>query len=101
MILERFGNRGYRAVQLEAGILSGKLYLGAYAQHVSATGLTFYDDEVIRFFSPHAHGKSVTMLVAVRKNPQSTLYGQVSLNPPVTQQIAQKGRLGKCVVTER
>src|SRR6267142_2341756 len=68
MILERFGNRGYRAVQLEAGILSGKGYLGAYAQHVSATGLTFYDDEVIRFFSPHAHGKSVTMLVAVGKN---------------------------------
>ena len=72
-ILERFGNRGYRAVQLEAGILSGKLYLGAYAQHVSATGLTFYDDEVIRFFSPHAHGKSVTMLVATGKNAKSLL----------------------------
>ena len=71
MILERFGNRGYRAVQLEAGILSGKLYLGAYAQHVSATGLTFYDDEVIRFFSPHAHGKSVTMLVATGYNAKS------------------------------
>src|SRR5258708_9608332 len=28
MILERFGNRGYRAVQLEAGIFSGKLHLG-------------------------------------------------------------------------
>jgi SagB-type dehydrogenase family enzyme len=73
MILERFGNRGYRAVQLEAGIFSGKLYLGAYAQHVSATGLTFYDDEVIRFFSPHAHGKSVTMLVSTGKNAKSLL----------------------------
>lgn len=73
MILERFGNRGYRAVQLEAGILSGKLYLGAYAQHLSATGLTFYDDDVIRFFSPHAHGKSVTMLVAIGKNAKSLL----------------------------
>jgi SagB-type dehydrogenase family enzyme len=73
MILERFGNRGYRAVQLEAGILSGKLYLGAYAQHLSATGLTFYDDEVIRFFSPHAASKSVTMLVAVGKNAKSLL----------------------------
>jgi SagB-type dehydrogenase family enzyme len=75
MILARFGNRGYRAVQLEAGILSGKLYLGAYAQHVSATGLTFYDDDVIRFFSPHAHGKSVTMLVATGKNAKSLLQG--------------------------
>jgi len=73
MIFERFGNRGYRAVQLEAGILSGKLYLGAYAQNMSATGLTFYDDDVIRFFSPHSHGKSVTMLVAVGKKAKPSL----------------------------
>jgi SagB-type dehydrogenase family enzyme len=72
-ILERFGNRGYRAVQLEAGILSGKLYLGAYAQRVSATGLTFYDDEVTQFFSPHAAGKSAIMLVAIGKNAKSLL----------------------------
>jgi SagB-type dehydrogenase family enzyme len=64
-ILQRFGNRGYRAVQLEAGILGGKLYLGAYAQRLGATGLTFYDDEVIKFFSPHAEGKSAIFLVAV------------------------------------
>src|SRR5438874_780336 len=73
IILGRFGNRGYRAVQLEAGILSGKVYLAAYAQRLSATGLTFYDDDVIRFFSPHAHGKSVIMLVAVGKNAKSVL----------------------------
>ncbi len=64
-IFERFGNRGYRAVQLEAGILGGKLYLAAYAQPLGATGLTFYDDEVTRFFSPHAEGKSAIFLVAV------------------------------------
>ena len=64
-ILRRFGNRGYRAVQLEAGILGGKLYLAAYAQHLGATGLTFYDDDVTRFFSPHAEGKSAIFLVAV------------------------------------
>ncbi|MBI3404964.1 MAG: SagB/ThcOx family dehydrogenase [Acidobacteria bacterium] len=64
-ILQRYGNRGYRAVQLEAGILGGKLYLGAYAQRLGATGLTFYDDDVIRFFSPHAEGKSAIFLVAV------------------------------------
>jgi SagB-type dehydrogenase family enzyme len=64
-ILQRFGNRGYRAVQLEAGILGGKLYLAAYAQHLGATGLTFYDDDVIRFFSPHAEGKSAIFLIAV------------------------------------
>jgi len=67
-ILQRFGNRGYRAVQLEAGILGGKVYLGAYAQRLGATGLTFYDDEVVRFFSPHAEGKSAIFLVAVGKS---------------------------------
>jgi hypothetical protein len=62
-------------VQLEAGILSGKLYLAAYAQRLSATGLTFYEDDVIQFFSPHAYGKSVTMMVAVGKNAKSMLQG--------------------------
>jgi SagB-type dehydrogenase family enzyme len=65
LILQRFGNRGYRAAQLEAGILGGKLYLGAYAQRLGATGLTFFDDDVTRFFSPHAEGKSAIFLVAV------------------------------------
>ncbi len=63
-ILQRFGNRGYRAVQLEAGIIGGRLYLAAYAQRLGATGLTFYDDEVTRFFSPHAEGRSAIFLVA-------------------------------------
>src|SRR5712664_1995317 len=64
-ILQRFGNRGYRTVQLEAGILGGKLYLAAYAQRLGATGLTFFDDDVTHFFSPHAEGKSAIFLVAV------------------------------------
>ncbi len=64
-ILQRFGNRGYRAVQLEAGIIGGKLYLAAYAQHLGATGLTFFDDEVTAFFSPHTEGKSAIFLVAL------------------------------------
>ncbi len=64
-IFDRLGNRGYRAVQLEAGVIGGKLYLAAYAQRLGATGLTFYDDEVTRFFSPHAEGKSAIFLVAV------------------------------------
>lgn len=67
-ILERFGNRGYRAVQLESGILGGKLYLAAYAQRLGATGLTFYDDDVVKFFSPHAEGKSAIFLMALGKS---------------------------------
>ncbi|MGH9603106.1 MAG: SagB/ThcOx family dehydrogenase [Terriglobales bacterium] len=64
-ILERLGNRGYRAAQLEAGMLGGKLYLAAYALRLGATGLTFYDDDVVRFFSPHAEGKSAIFLTAI------------------------------------
>jgi len=72
-ILQRFGNRGYRAVQLEAGILGGKLYLTAYAQHLGATGLTFFDDDVTRFFSPHAEGKSAIFLVAAGHSAKQKL----------------------------
>ena len=64
-VLARFGNRGYRAAQLEGGITGGRFYLAAYAQRFGATGLTFFDDEVTEFFSPHAAGKSVMFLVAL------------------------------------
>jgi SagB-type dehydrogenase family enzyme len=66
-ILERYGNRGYRAVQLEAGAIGGRMYLAAYAQHLGATGLTFFDDDVIKFFSPHAERKSTIFLLAIGK----------------------------------
>jgi SagB-type dehydrogenase family enzyme len=67
-ILERYGNRGYRAAQLEAATMGGKVYLGAYAQRLGASGLTFFDDDVSEFFSPDAAGKSVMFLVAVGKS---------------------------------
>jgi SagB-type dehydrogenase family enzyme len=72
-ILERFGNRGYRAAQLEAGILGGKLYLAAYAQRLGATGLTFYDDDVTEFFSPHAENKSAIFLMAFGRSAKRPL----------------------------
>jgi SagB-type dehydrogenase family enzyme len=64
-ILERYGNRGYRAVQLEAGAIGGRMYIATYAQRLGATGLTFFDDDVIQFFSPHAEGKSAIFLLAI------------------------------------
>lgn len=70
-LLERFGNRGYRAAQLEAGIMGGKLYLAAYAQRLGASGLTFFDDDVTKFFSPHAEGKSVMFLIALGKSSRN------------------------------
>jgi SagB-type dehydrogenase family enzyme len=66
--LERLGNRGYRAAQLEASIMGGKLYLAAYAQGLGASGLTFFDDDVTEYFSPQAAAKSVMFLIALGKS---------------------------------
>ena len=64
-VLARQGERGYRAAQLDAAIAGGRTYLAAYALGLGATGLTFFDDDVTAFFSPHAAGKSVMFLMAV------------------------------------
>ena len=48
-----------------ASITAGKVYLAAYAQRIGASGLTFYDDDVTGFFSPHAAGKSAMFLIAI------------------------------------
>ena len=71
-VVERFGDRGYRAAELEGGIRGGKVYLAAYALRLGATGLTFLDDDVTAFFSPHAAGKAVMFLVAVGRPRRRT-----------------------------
>jgi SagB-type dehydrogenase family enzyme len=70
-VLATGGNRGYRVVQLESGVLGGKMYLAAYALGFGATGLTFYDDDVIKFFSPHAAGKSAIFLMCLGRKQKS------------------------------
>ncbi len=64
-ILSSFGNRGYRIAQLEAGIIGGRMYLATHSMGLGATGMTFYDDAVTAFFSPHAAGKSLMFLVGL------------------------------------
>lgn len=64
-ILDRYGDRGYRAVNLAAGLLGGRAYLAAYAQGLGASGLTFYDDDVVRFFSPDAAGTEAIFVTAL------------------------------------
>lgn len=44
--LSATGARGYRLAQLEAAVAAGRIYLGAYAQCLGASGITFYDDDV-------------------------------------------------------
>ena len=67
-VLERWGNRGYRLANLEAGLIGGRLYLGAYGQRFGASGLTFYDRAVVDFFSPHAAGKDAIFVTALGRS---------------------------------
>jgi SagB-type dehydrogenase family enzyme len=64
-LLEEYGNRGYRAAQMEAGIIGGKAYLAAYALNRGASGLTFYDTDVTDFFSPHAKSKNCIFALSI------------------------------------
>jgi SagB-type dehydrogenase family enzyme len=72
-VLAGLGNRGYRAAQLEAGIVVGNVYLWAQSLGLGASGITFYDDEVTAFFSPHAAGKSVMFVVVLGVTHQKNL----------------------------
>ncbi|MBI3842309.1 MAG: SagB/ThcOx family dehydrogenase [Thaumarchaeota archaeon] len=71
-VLESFGNRGYRIAQLDAAITGGRMYLAAYALNLGATGLTFYDDLVTNFFSPHAKNKDTMFMIALGKKAKSS-----------------------------
>ncbi|WP_226482031.1 SagB/ThcOx family dehydrogenase [Natrinema amylolyticum] len=62
-LVDAFGDRGYRAAQLEASLTAGRLYLGTYAHRaLGGTGLTFYDDVVADFFAPRAGGQTPLFL---------------------------------------
>ena len=71
-ILGHFGNRGYRVAQMDAAITGGKMYLASYALGLGATGLTFYDDLVTNFFSPHAENRETMFLMAIGKKEKTT-----------------------------
>lgn len=79
-VLNRIGNRGYRIAQLEGGIIAGKIYLMAYSLGLGATGLTFYDDDIIEFFSPHAVDKNNIIVVAVGKPAYKAKKGKIYIN---------------------
>lgn len=44
--IETIDDRGYREAQLDAGIVSGRLHLAAYALGIGASGMTFLDSEI-------------------------------------------------------
>jgi SagB-type dehydrogenase family enzyme len=62
--LDALGNRGYRAAQLEAGVVAGRLQFGAFGLGLGATCSTFYDDDVTRAVAPK-RGDSPMLCVAL------------------------------------
>jgi SagB-type dehydrogenase family enzyme len=64
-ILKILGNRGYRAAQIEAGIIAGKVYLLSYAHRIGASGSTFFDDAVTEFLYPHSKDKDTMIAVGI------------------------------------
>jgi SagB-type dehydrogenase family enzyme len=67
-LLATFGNRGYRLANLEAGLIGGRAYLAAYGQRFGASGLTYYDSEVVEFFAPHARGLDAIFVTALGRS---------------------------------
>jgi SagB-type dehydrogenase family enzyme len=67
-VLAAYGDRGYRLVNLEAGLAGGRAYLAAYSRGFGASGLTFYDAEVVRFFSPRAAGADSIFVTALGRS---------------------------------
>jgi hypothetical protein len=67
-LLAAWGDRGYRLANLQAGIAGGRAYLAAYAGGFGASGLTVYDTEVVRFFSPHAAGRDAIFVTALGRS---------------------------------
>jgi SagB-type dehydrogenase family enzyme len=67
-VLAVYGNRGYRLVNLMAGLIGGRAYLAAYAQGFGASGLTFYDREVVEFFSPSAAVEDAIFVTALGRS---------------------------------
>jgi hypothetical protein len=53
-ILNRWGDRGYRIAQLEAGVVAGRLQLAAFTLDCGGTGLTFLDEDVSAAFDTSA-----------------------------------------------
>lgn len=66
-VLERLGDRGYRAALLEAGVVEGRLHLAAFDLGYGATGLTYFDRAVQEQF-----GTSDTPLLVTAVGPPAT-----------------------------
>src|SRR5258705_11719484 len=64
-VLARWGNRGYRLVNREAGLIGGRLYLGAYGPPFRARGLPVSAPRGGGFLVPPPVGKHPSFFTAL------------------------------------
>ena len=83
-ILERYGNRGYRACSSRrVPSVAGSNWLRMPSTWVRP--LTFFDDDVVHFFSPHARDKIAVFLSVLdwqAAETQTTVEPTPGLSPP-------------------
>jgi SagB-type dehydrogenase family enzyme len=80
-VLARWGDRGYRLVNLEAGIAGGRAYLAAYGLGFGASGLTFYDQLVVEAFAPASAGMDAIFVTALGRSvrePRAPVIDRIS-----------------------
>jgi nitroreductase len=63
-VLGRLGDRGWRSAHMGSAIAAGRLEVAAQALALGATGLTFYDDELVELFGLDGRRTAVTYLAA-------------------------------------
>ncbi|MBI5747250.1 MAG: SagB/ThcOx family dehydrogenase [Nitrospirae bacterium] len=65
-MISRYGERIYRSIHLEAGILGENIYLSAKAIGIGATGIgAFYDDDAADFLTISRTGGKVIYVMAI------------------------------------
>jgi SagB-type dehydrogenase family enzyme len=79
------GDRGYRVINLEAGIAGGRAYLAAYAQGFGASGLTYYDRLVVETFAPASAGMDAIFVTALGQSVRQP-------RPPLIDRLSRPAR---------
>jgi SagB-type dehydrogenase family enzyme len=80
---DRLDDRGYRQAQLDAGLVSGRLQLAAFALGFGATGMTFVDSEIPALLGEPLAGLLLTCIgvPTYRHRPGGPPGGPVTMRP--------------------
>ena len=80
---DQLDDRGYREAQLDAGLVSGRLHLAAFALGIGATGMTFLDSEIPALLGEPLAGLLITCVgvPAYRHRPGGAPGAPIKMRP--------------------